>query len=541
MNIAAVLRERARQIGDAPAIVDRSQTVSFSDLDRIADGVAQQLSAAGIGAGDRVLVFCPMSVALYATLVGLWRIGGVAMFLDPSAGLDHIARCCRLAEPRGFVAIPSAHAFRLASSAVRQIPIKLSVDRWVPGARRLRILDSSAFAREHSPTSFGATSPVPPAPLAQSGVTEDSPALITFTSGSTGQPKAAVRSHRFLLAQHRVLAEDLHLQEGQRDLAALPIFVLANLASGVTSIIPDADLRKPGEILPARLLRQIRQTHPSRVAASPALLERLASHAALHRETLDEFEEIYTGGAPVFPRLLQQLQSVAPRATVVAVYGSTEAEPIARIAWSEVSADDLRAMESGAGLLVGVPVDAIASRIVPDRWGTPLQPYLPADFDRDAVPCDQPGEIVVAGDHVLGGYLGGIGDSETKFRVGDRVWHRTGDAGYFDSQGRLWLLGRCSAKVQDKNGLIYPFAVETAALAIPGIQRCALVHRHGKRVAVVELDGISEADARRQFASRLAWAQLDDVVVVDALPLDKRHNAKIDYPALHKMLRRGDG
>ena len=522
MNIAAVLRERARQMGDAPAVVDRLQTVSFSELDRIADDIAQQLSRAGLGAGDRVLVFCPMSVALYATLVGLWRIGGVAMFLDPSAGLGHLDRCCRLAAPRGFVAIPRAHAFRLGSSAVRHIPIKLSVNRWVPGARTLRVATTPASASPGSST-----------------VTEDSPALITFTSGSTGQPKAAVRSHRFLLAQHHVLAADLHLQEGQRDLAALPIFVLANLASGVTSIIPDADLRKPGEILPARLLRQIRQTRPTRVAASPALLERLASHAVLHRETLDEFEEIYTGGAPVFPRLLQRLHSVAPHAKVVAVYGSTEAEPIARIAWSEVAADDLRAMESGAGLLVGLPVDAIALRIVPDRWGIPLPAYSAADFHREALPHESPGEIVVAGDHVLGGYLGGIGDSETKFRVGDRVWHRTGDAGYLDPRGRLWLLGRCSAKVQDRHGLIYPFAVETAALAIPGIQRCALMHHEGRRVAVVELDEISEADARRQLDSRLAWARLDNVVVVEALPLDKRHNAKIDYPALQKMLRGG--
>lgn len=522
MNIAAVLRQRAQEMGGAPAIVETAQTVSFGELDRIADGIAQQLSAAGIRPGDRVLVFCPMSVALYATLVGLWRIAGVAMFLDPSAGLDHISRCCRLAEPRGFVAVAGAHAFRVASSAVRRIPIKLSVDRWVPGARRLRIVPL----------------PVPHAAPAQNGVNDDAPALITFTSGSTGQPKAAVRSHRFLLAQHRVLAEDLHLQRGQRDLAALPIFVLANLASGVTSIIPDADLRRPGEILPARLLRQIRTTRPTRVAASPALLERLASHVALHRETLDDFEEIYTGGAPVFPRLLQRLQSVASQAAVVAVYGSTEAEPIARIAWSEVSTDDLRAMESGAGLLVGAPVTAIALRIVPDRWGSPLPPYLPADFERDAVPHDHPGEIVVAGDHVLEGYMGGIGDTETKFRVGERVWHRTGDAGYLDSRGRLWLLGRCSAKVQDKHGLIYPFAVETAALAVPGIHRCALVHHNGKRVVVVELDGVREDDARRELAATLAWAHLDDVFVVDALPLDKRHNAKIDYPALQKMLKR---
>ena len=80
--------------------------------------------------------------------------------------------------------------------------------------------------------------------------TTETPALVTFTSGSTGAPKAAVRTHGFLLEQHRVLAESLRLTPDDLDLTTLPIFVLANLGSGVCSLIPDADLRHPGAIEP---------------------------------------------------------------------------------------------------------------------------------------------------------------------------------------------------------------------------------------------------------------------------------------------------
>ena len=518
MNIAAVLRERALDSGEMPAIVESNRTVTFGDLDRVAASVAQQLHAAGIQAGDRVFVFCPMSIALYATLVGLWRVGGVAMLLDPSAGRDHIERCCRMAAPDALIATPRAHMLRLLSPALRRIPIALSIGRWMPGAVTLHVAERREADRTIAPAAA------------------DTPALITFTSGSTGQPKAAIRSHGFLLAQHRVLADDLNLRRGQRDLAALPIFVLANLASAVTSIIPDVDLRRPGDIDAARLLRQVRRVRPTRVAASPALLERLARHVEARRETIAELDAVYTGGAPVFPRLLRRLQTVAPAAEVYAVYGSTEAEPIAKIGWSDIASEDFRAMESGAGLLVGPPVAAIDLRILPDRWGTPIAPYAVADFERETLPGGGRGEIVVAGDHVLSGYLDGKGDAETKFRVGDTVWHRTGDAGYLDARGRLWLLGRCSATLSDEQGAVYPFAAECAALAIDGVRRCALVHHNGARVMAVELEGLSHDEARRILRSQLAWARLHDVIVVERLPMDKRHNAKIDYPALQKML-----
>jgi acyl-CoA synthetase (AMP-forming)/AMP-acid ligase II len=142
---------------------------------------------------------------------------------------------------------------------------------------------------------------------------------------------------------------------------------------------------------------------------------------------------------------------------------------------------------------------------------------------------------VVSGDHVLSGYLDGAGDEETKIKDDDRIWHRTGDAGYFDRHGRLWLLGRSAHRVSDDAGELYPFAVEAAASDVPGVARSAFVRHRGRRVLVVEPDRDLPLP-RQQLMSRLAWARLADVQIVERIPVDKRHNAKVDYPALRALL-----
>jgi acyl-CoA synthetase (AMP-forming)/AMP-acid ligase II len=469
--------------------------------------MAAAFEAAGLRPGDRALVVHPISIGLYAVLIGLFRLGATALILDPSAGREYLDRCCRLANPRGFIASPKAHLLRLLSGGIRRIPIKLIVREQNRGEERERI----------------------------EPCTDDTPALLTFTSGSTGEPKAALRTHGFLLAQHRVLADSLKLRAGAIDLTTLPVFVLSNLASGVTSLLPDADLRRPGAIDPAPVLRQITMHRPASIIAAPAFLDRLMSAPPV---SFDGVERIFTGGAPVFPRLLRRLHAIAPQATITAVYGSTEAEPIAHIDLSEIAADDFTRMQTGAGLLAGHVVDAIALRILPDRGGTPLSESseLPA-----ALPAGEIGEIVVTGPHVLRGYLNGTGDSETKIRVGSQIWHRTGDAGYLDPNSRLWLMGRCSARISDRRGTLYPFAVEAAAQAIDGIARAALIAHDGARLLAIELDRATIDDIRRiesTVQQTLAWAHLDSIIRLDAIPVDRRHNAKVDYIVLRKKLAR---
>ncbi len=516
MNIAAVLEEQARRFGDRLAIVERGRSITFAALDRAAASSARDLAAGGVTSGTRALVFSPMSIALYTTMIALFRLRVTAVFVDPSAGRERLNRCIRRVRPDAFVAVPRAHWLRLTSLAVRAIPIKTAIGGGVPGAAPIGRRESDEGHR------------VEPCDAA-------TPAIITFTSGSTGEPKAAVRTHGFLIAQHRALVDSLALEAGDVDLCTLPIFLLANLASGVTSVIPDADLRSPGTIDPGPVDRQIRQLRTTRTVASPAFLDRLVAHAVQQGRRLETFRRIYTGGAPVFPRMLDRIAEAAPHAAVIAIYGSTEAEPIAEIDRRDISPDDRAAMSRGAGLLAGRPAPSIHLRIITDRWGTPLGPLGPADFDRDTLPAGGIGEIVVTGEHVLDGYLDGYGDEETKIKVGDRVWHRTGDAGYLDVSGRLWLLGRCGAKASDSGGVLYPFAVECAASGVGGVGRTAFVMHRGRRLLVAEIDKDAAA-VRTELMRRLAWAHIADVVAVPRIPVDRRHNAKVEYPALMRML-----
>ena len=347
-----------------------------------------------------------------------------------------------------------------------------------------------------------------------------------------------MRTHGLLLAQHRAIADALDLRGGQRDFATLPIFTLANLASGVTTIVPNLDLRRPGAVSPSALAREIHRTRPTRLAASPAFVAQLVEANRLRPGVLGSFERIDIGGAPVSPHLLRQTSGGHTSPVVMAVYGATEAEPIACLPSTQVTDADRHATEAGRGLLAGHPVQGVDLRIVADRWGEPLGPYTFEAFEREALPAGRTGEIVVSGDHVLRGYLGGRGDGETKVRVGNRVWHRTGDAGYLDARGRLWLMGRCAAKADDGHGVLYPLAVESAAEAIAGVNRCALLAYEGRRLLLVEASPHGSQQIVKSIQSQLAWARLDDVQLVSKLPVDDRHNAKIDYPALRGLTAR---
>lgn len=525
MNLAHTLIEQTRLRPNAPAIIDshrgRSRLTSFAELDLAACRLARLLTNHGLQPGDAVLVFHPMSAELYVALLALFRQRLVAMFLDPSAGRAHVERCCVMHPPKALIAGTKAHLLRLVVPAVRRIPLKVVIGFPVPCAVRWSAADGLEPMTEVRDCD------------------DDTPALLTFTSGSTGQPKGTVRSHGLLGAQYRALAASLALTAGDVDLATLPIVALANLGSGVTSLIPDADLRYPGAVAPAPIFAQVLAHRATTSVASPAFFECLVRHGTAAGLTLPTFKRLYTGGAPVFPRLLDQMQTLAPKAEIVALYGSTEAEPIAHISRHDVATEDLQAMVAGKGLLAGAPVDEINLRILRDQWGKPVGPYAADAFAATCRATNEPGEIVVNGAHVVPGYLRGEGDEETKFRVDGAIWHRTGDAGYLDDRGRLWLLGRCVARIHDAHGDLYPFAAETAAYQDPRVRRAALVAHRGKRVLAVEFYQGHDSVDLDALGATLAWAHLDEIRPCACIPVDKRHNAKIDYPALYLMLDQG--
>ncbi len=377
------------------------------------------------------------------------------------------------------------------------------------------------------------------------------PALITFTSGSTGNPKAIVRTHGFLLQQQKVLASTLPSQKNDVELTTLPVFVLSALAQGITSVLPDCDMRRPGAIDATRIVNQIKRCSVNRIIASPAFLQRLSNHLHDEKLQLPLVLNILTGGVPVFPSLLQLAESVFPHAEINAVYGSTEAEPIAHTSNKEMSKADLEKTSAGGGLLAGKPIAEIELAIVdPAELNTFAKNGANRKFNR--LPAYSTGEIVVRGKHVIKTYLNGQGDAETKVKAnGSKVWHRTGDAGYLDDQGRLWLMGRCALKISDEKGDIYPFQVEVAASELQTVRRATCLKADGKRILVVEkkhrtpFKWFSElfnfsrhaAPFSRTVGDAFSWLRFDEIRMVHSMPVDARHNSKIQYGKLEQQIR----
>ncbi|MGI9262471.1 MAG: hypothetical protein ACR2QR_10575, partial [Woeseiaceae bacterium] len=234
-----------------------------------------------------------------------------------------------------------------------------------------------------------------------------------------------------------------------------------------------------------------------------------------------------------------RLERIAPAAIVRVVYGSTEAEPIACIDVADMSLRSRDRMQRGSGLLVGRPIDGCAVRIISSKPGQAVPPCSSEAFDSLCLSVSDDnaiGEIVVSGKHVLAGYADATNNSTNKIEVAGTIWHRTGDAGYFDARGRLWLVGRCSAAIDDRWGTVYPFQVEYAVNAVPGIRRCALLQQGGQRVLVLETTGRDFRSACSAAARCIANHHIDRILTVRKIPLDKRHHTKIDYPALLAML-----
>lgn len=472
MNLVDAFLARASSCAGRVAIIDgRGRSIRYGELAARSAALAGAWRAAGLRRGDRVLLAMGVGIELYVSLAALWRLGAVAVFPEPALGLGGLRHAVAATRPRAF----------LGAGWYRLLPIL------VPGLRATEL--------RLTPADRGGA-PVEGA----EAVGTDHPALISFTSGTSGAPKAIVRSHGFLKAQNDAVAGLLTPSAtGEVDLVAFPVFVVVELGLGVTSVLPNWRLSRQDRADPAAIAAHMRRFGVTRALLPPSICERLVGLA-----DVPPLQAVFTGGGPVFPDLMERLTQRWPQAEIVAVYGSTEAEPIAHLHARDIGAEDWQAMRSGRGLLAGRPIAEIALRLDDD-------------------------EIVVTGDHVNKGYLDPADDPANKIRHGDRIWHRTGDAGRLDGDGRLWLLGRHGAKA----GGFYPFEVEAAARGWPGVRRAALVQCTDTTTLAIEGDR-SHAAIWQQRAAAIGAIR---VAPVAEIPLDRRHRSKVDLAALRTLLQ----
>lgn len=490
-------------------------SVDFADFARAVDGVAATLIKHGLQPGDRVAMLTPPGVDLLTAVYGVWRAGGVTVVADRGLGLGGLGQAVKSARA-SFVIGP--RVARAASSTLR----------WAPRATALDIAElmgEAAFAR------------LDDLPAAPDG---EAPAAILFTSGATGPAKGVRYLHRQLAAQRDALAMTYSISDDDRLVAAFAPFALYGPALGVPTGLVDCDVTKPGELTVDALETACLQLGATMAFASPAALAnvvRTGDQSAGAHPGLEALRLVFSAGAPVPAETLRAVARLTPNASLHTPYGMTEALPVSDIDLVGIEAAEADAASSiDAGVCVGYPVSGAEVSVV--RLGFDACDGVPDPIGPSAM-----GEILVRAPWVSEGYVGRWG-TERSARPGDG-WHRTGDVGRIDDAGRLWVDGRAVHVVDAVDGPVAPVPVERSierALTAGSLVTAGRVAAVGvgpigcqQLVIVIERtarhDGLAD-DVTAAAVRAAAGVQVAAVLTASTLPVDVRHNAKIDRTAL---------
>ena len=504
----------ARAGDDAEAFVDMAtgDAVTFADFGRRVEGVAAELVRRGLRPGDRVAMLTPPGVDLVIAVYAVWRAGGVTVIADRGLGLAGLRRAVRGARP----------SWVIGPKRVLAVAATMS---WAPRATRVDVAD----LRHPAP------GPLPPAP----GPSD--PAAVLFTSGATGPAKGVRYLHRQLEAQRDALRSTYAITADDRLVAAFAPFALYGPALGITTALPASDVTRPAQLTASMLDDACARIDATMAFASPSALANVvatAGEAGGDRDGsaggLAGLRLVLSAGAPVPSETLRAVTALAPDAALRTPYGMTEVLPVADIELADI--DRAEADDPSGGVCVGRPVTGAAVRIAEMGFDPAVVP--------DPLPTGDTGEILVEAPWVSDGYLD-LWALERQARppapVQDHhngvTWHRSGDVGHLDGQGRLWVEGRLVHVIWASDGPITSVPVERTVERSLGLARSAAVGvgPRSRQQLVVVVEGAVAGLADDATAARVRDVVAHPVAAVlslPSLPVDIRHNAKIDRAAV---------
>jgi len=542
-NVAQFVADQASQRPLATAVIEQrsGNRITFGELAQRVENVAHGLARLGLCNGARAVLAVRPGIDFVVCVFALFRAGAVPVVIDPGMGKASLLQCIAQAQPDALIGIPLAHALSLRHrKAFGSIKQRVTVGRrWLWGGQTLAQLQSQSVA--------GTT-------IAQTCA--DDTAAILFTSGATGTPKGVVYHHGAFVEQVRMIRDTYGIAAGEVDCACFALFALFSVAMGVTVVLPDIDFARPGAADPARVVAAIRDHKATMAFASPAIWRKVGPWLEANNQRLETLARVLIAGAAVPVATLAQLKPrIAPGGEIFTPYGATESLPFASISATEVLGDTRFATSDGAGVCVGAPLPGVDTRIVHVVEG----PIASIDDVVDCAPGEV-GEILVRSAVTTRQYFmnydadmrskirvdAADGHSRTVSKAPSALWHRMGDTGCLDEKGRLWYCGRVSHTVWTAQGPLYPEQVEGIFLNHQAVSRCALVGLGDKgaqqAVVVVELHGglPPGADLRQRIETELLQIaqahaltrQVKRVLFHASLPVDARHNAKIDREAL---------
>jgi fatty-acyl-CoA synthase len=489
---AAIARTRRNTIGDAlhraaarhrhrTALTFGERSWSFVALDQAADRVARRLTDLGLRPGDRLAAYGRNSDAYFIAWLGCARAGIVHVPVNYALTGEELAYIVEQSGARAVLTAPSL--------AANLSGVHVEFTGNFEGGGDIDIL---AIAQDAS-AAVGVDPPLDDRSLGQ----------IVYTSGTTAAPKGAMMTHGAMLAQYYSCIHNMEYAAEDCTLAALPLYHTAQMhAFCMPQMMVGAQTLLIEAPMPDLVLRLVEQHRLTSFFAPPTVWISLLRHADFAKRDLTSLEKIYYGASIMPLPVLQELRERLPRARPFNAYGQTEIAPVATI---------LRPEEHEARpTSCGRPVLNVETRVV--------------DPQMNDVPQGTHGEVVHRSPQLLSGYWNKPEETAAAFAGG---WFHSGDVGYFDAEGYLYIVDRIRDVINTGGVLVASREVEEVLFTHPAVFEVAVVGLSDEKwieavtafVVLREGHTADEAELLAHARPHLAAFKLPKrVVFVESLP-----------------------
>lgn len=485
------LRAAAARFPDRDAVVTVKRTVTYAQLDGLADSLAVRLGESGVVRGDRVAVLLPNSVESAIAIYGTLRAGAAFSPLNPTIKRDKLRHVLTDSSAAAVVCDPEHRELVDAALEDSDTRVLSASDLW----------DAS-----------GATPPPTPISLDL--------AAVIYTSGSTGDPKGVTLTHGNMTFAADSIIEYLEMSESDRVLCALPLSFDYGLYQLIMSIRVGATLvLETGFAFPGRIVQLLAEDRITGLPGVPTLFHVLLSLRGIDERTFPDLRYITNTAAALPPSTVQTIRRSFPNARLYSMYGLTECKRT-----TYMPPDQLDERPTSVG--IAIPGTEVW---IEDEDGNVLGP-------------DEVGELMIQGAHVMQGYWNDPEMTAQRLRPGRWPWERvlaSGDLFRKDDEGYLYFVGRRDDLIKSGGEKVVPREIEDVLHSATGVHDAVVigmpdrllghaVHAHVSRSEGADLD---EVTLRRYCAERLEDYKVPRRVFVhDELP--RTNNGKLDRQAL---------
>lgn len=442
------LSHTAALLGEKVALVCAGQRLTYAELDARASALAQSLAQAGVRRGDRVLIFGDNTVETVVSFWAVLKANAVASIISPLTKRDKLSYLLKDCEPAAL--ITEQHLYPIFSEPVQSCPFlkRIVVSGDIDDAR-LRAIPNAL--RWEDIVVQGARSRVPERKCIDIDL-----ACIVYTSGSTGDPKGVMLTHRNMLAACESISSYLELEEHEVILCALPLAFDYGLYQMIMAFRVGARLvLERSFAFPAQILNVMVEQGVTGFPGVPTMFAILAEFKALRSYDLSKIRYVTNTAAALPLKHIVMLRELFPAARIYSMYGLTECKRCTYLPPADLERKPLS---------VGIAIPNTEMWVI-DEEGNRVGP-------------DVVGQLVIRGATVMRGYWGKPEATAKKLKPGplpgEFVLH-TGDYCKMDCDGYLYFVARMDDVIKSRGEKVAPREVENSLANVPGVKEVAVI------------------------------------------------------------------